>query len=111
MHVVGERGAVDVFHDQELQAVMDAAVVEGDYVGVFDLCGGHGLALEAMEQVLRGVVVAYKQFDGHAAVEIAVAAGPDLAHPAPAKPLAQLVLARDQCAALHLHSNRLCCDP
>lgn len=106
VQMLGEAGAFDVLHDQEVHVLMDPAVVEGHDVRVVDLGRGDGLACKAPDQLARCEVVVTQELDGDTAVQAPVTCGPHLAHAAPAEQPRQFVPVRDENAPLHPSTSR-----
>ena len=81
---LGERLALQVLHDQEVDPVLAADVVEGANVRVIEAGDGLGLALEALLQIgIRGDVLG-QDFDGDGAIESRASCLVNLTHaPAP----------------------------
>ncbi|WSA37386.1 hypothetical protein OG946_08345 [Streptomyces sp. NBC_01808] len=83
---LAEGRAVDLLHHEEEHALVHTPVVQRHHIRMADLRGGDRLAREPRRQVAARVVVEDEQLERHVAVQVVVAAGPDLAHPAPADP-------------------------
>src|SRR2546426_6941882 len=79
---IGERLAFEVLHDQEVDPVMPADVVEDADVGMAQGRDGPGLALEALPPLGAGREVRGEYLDGDGPVEACVAGPVDLAHAA-----------------------------
>ena len=84
LQAVGERLAFDVLHDEELDTVFFAYVMEGTNVWVVQARDSAGFALEALSQLRVGGEVARQHFDRNGSLETAVSRLVDLSHaPAP----------------------------
>ena len=66
--------AVDVLHDDEVDAVVRIDVVDGDDVRVVERAREPGLLDEAPLSIRVGDSVGGKDLDGHRAIEVGVAA-------------------------------------
>ena len=102
----GQRRPFDPLHHQVEVVLVEAAVVQGDHVRVVDLRGGDGFAVEALGDVGGDGVVQGQELDGHVPAELAIPAGPDLTHPAPAELRDQLVTPSDQVPTMHTSPYR-----
>ena len=80
-----ERLAVEILHDEELEAVLLADVVERADVGMVQPRDGSGLALEALSSL--GLFGGFRRqdLDGHDASDACVVRTIDLAHPSTAE--------------------------
>jgi hypothetical protein len=53
-----------------VELALGADIVDGDDVGVRELGGGAGLALEALEELRSGLLAREEGLDGHVAAEV-----------------------------------------
>ena len=86
-----ERLALDVLEDDELAAVLLAAVKHGDDVRVSQLSRGPGLVREALERLLVSRLVFVEDLERDGALEHRVEGAKDGRHPAPADDALDLV--------------------
>ena len=87
----GERFAFEVLEHQVIDAILTADVVQGADVRVVDLGDGARLALEALARFRVVGHAGRKHLDRDEAVEAGIARPEDLAHPARAQRLENLV--------------------
>ncbi|MBK7180690.1 MAG: hypothetical protein IPH82_26510 [Chloroflexi bacterium] len=67
-----ERKAIDVFHDDVMPVFFLADVVDGDDVGVGEVGGGVGFALEAHQKAFVAGQAFVEHFDGHDAPQFQI---------------------------------------
>ncbi len=77
---IGERLALEIFHDQEVHAVLRADVVQRADVGMIQRRNRAGLALHALFQFGVGGKMIGENLDGDVASEAGVAGAVHLAH-------------------------------
>ena len=80
-----ERFALEILHDEELEAVLLADVVERADVGMVQPRDRSGLALEALSSLRLFGGVRRQDLDGHDAPHACVVRAIDLAHPSTAQ--------------------------
>ena len=81
-------------HHEEVPALMDAHLMDGDDVGMMQTCRRHRLGAEALDEVRTGARTEGDHLDGDHAVQTALPGAIDHAHPAAADLLQQLVVAK-----------------
>src|SRR5206468_5400657 len=106
----GERLALQVFHDQEIDAVLVTYVMQGADVGMVQAGDGARLALEALPQFGVAGEVAGEDLDRHGPVESRVSGAIHLAHPARATGREDLEGAQP-CARTKRHFERIIGPP
>ena len=75
-----ERGPFEVLHDNEVEVLVLAHIVNGDNVGVFELCGHDGFAMKAAHEVGVHGQLRRQDLDGHDALQRGIIAAVDNTH-------------------------------
>ena len=89
---VRERLAAEQLHHEVDDAVRPPDAIDGDDVGMLELCGGAGFALEALDEILVERQRERKDLDRYFSVELLVAGLEDDGHSPAAQLLEQLPL-------------------
>ena len=89
---LAERLALDIFHDNEVGAIVTGDVMDGDDVGMIEGRGGFGFLDEAPLAIRIGDEFGWKHFDGNKAVQMLVACLVDNSHPSLAEKRENLVV-------------------
>ncbi len=117
LQLLGQAAAFDELHAEVVQSLVLADLVDWDNVGMVEMGGGLGLALEALHVLVGGQLSGEDHLKGHGSVEADLAGLVDDAHAAAGNLFLQLIVAkvtrlfpqrgRNRCARGAFQSRRL----